>query len=162
VCVCVCVFVCVFVCVCVRVCVVCVCVYIITTHYWSSVSLNDTLLSYGVALISRIDKIIGRFCKRALLKRQYSAKETYNLIDPTNRSHPIRHTTGWRRPIGCLNLQVIFRKRATNYMVFLKKMTYEDKASYDPTPLCTTLSSQRVIMSNNIQEWLKNNHLTLW
>jgi len=28
------------------------------------------------------------FCKRALLKRRYSAKETYNLIDPTNRSHP--------------------------------------------------------------------------
>jgi len=23
--------------------------------------------------------------------------------------------TGWRRPIGCLKLQVIFRKRATNY-----------------------------------------------
>ena len=28
-------------------------------------------------------------CKRALLKRQYSVKETYNFMDPTNRSHPI-------------------------------------------------------------------------
>ena len=44
---------------------------------------------YGVASISRIDKIIGLFCKRALQKRQYSAKETYNFIDPTDRSHPI-------------------------------------------------------------------------
>jgi len=44
---------------------------------------------YGVALVSRIDKIIGLFCKRALQKSQYSAKETYNLIDPTIRSHPI-------------------------------------------------------------------------
>jgi len=44
---------------------------------------------YGVALISRIDEIIGLFCKRALSKRRYSAKETYNLIDPTDRSHPI-------------------------------------------------------------------------
>jgi len=35
------------------------------------------------------DKIIGLFCKRALLKRLYSAKETYDLIDPTHRSHPI-------------------------------------------------------------------------
>jgi len=32
---------------------------------------------------------IGLLCKRAQLKRQYSAKETYNLIEPTNRSHPI-------------------------------------------------------------------------
>ena len=44
---------------------------------------------YGVASISRIDKIIGLLCKRALLKRLYSAKETCNLIDPTDRSHPI-------------------------------------------------------------------------
>ena len=44
---------------------------------------------YGVALGSRIDKIIGLFCKRALQKRLYSAKETCNFIDPTNRSHPI-------------------------------------------------------------------------
>ena len=42
-----------------------------------------------VALVSRIDKIIGLFCKRALKKRQYSAKETCNFIDPTNLSHPI-------------------------------------------------------------------------
>jgi len=35
-------------------------------------------------------KITGLFCKRALWKRQYSAKETYNFIDPTtDRSHPI-------------------------------------------------------------------------
>ena len=43
---------------------------------------------YGVALVSRIDKIICLFCKRDLWKRQYSAKETYNSIDPTDRSHP--------------------------------------------------------------------------
>ena len=45
--------------------------------------------AYGVALVSSIDKMIGLFCKRALWKRQYSAKETYNLIDPTDCSHPI-------------------------------------------------------------------------
>jgi len=44
---------------------------------------------YGVALVRRIDKIIDLFCKRALQKRLYSARETYNLIDPTDRSHPI-------------------------------------------------------------------------
>jgi len=42
-----------------------------------------------VQVLDRIDYIIGLFCKWALLKRLYSAEETYNLIDPTNRSHPI-------------------------------------------------------------------------
>jgi len=36
--------------------------------------------------------------------------------------------TGWRRLLGCLKLQVIFRKRATNYRALLRRMTYEDKA----------------------------------
>ena len=44
---------------------------------------------YGVASYDRLLKIIGLFCKRDLLKRRYSVKETYNLIDPTDHSHPI-------------------------------------------------------------------------
>jgi hypothetical protein len=32
--------------------------------------------------------------------------------------------TEWRRPIECLELQVIFRKRATNYRACLRKTTY--------------------------------------
>jgi len=46
-------------------------------------------MGYGVATISRLLKMIGLFCKRALSKRRYSAKETYNFKEPTNRSHPI-------------------------------------------------------------------------
>ena len=38
---------------------------------------------YLVALVSRIDKIIDLFCKRALSKRLCSSKETYDFIDPT-------------------------------------------------------------------------------
>jgi len=41
---------------------------------------------YGVA---RNLKSIGLFCKRALSNRRYSAKETYDFKEPTNRSHPI-------------------------------------------------------------------------
>ena len=44
---------------------------------------------YGVATIGRLLKMIGLFCKRALLKRRYSAKETYTFKEPTNRSHPV-------------------------------------------------------------------------
>ena len=47
------------------------------------------LSTYGVALVSRIDKMIGLFCKRALRKRLYSAKETWDFIDPTDRSQRI-------------------------------------------------------------------------
>jgi len=46
---------------------------------------------YGVAMMSRLLKITGLFCKRALQKRRYSARETYNLKELSNRSHPIPH-----------------------------------------------------------------------
>jgi len=45
--------------------------------------------------------------------------------------------TGWRRPIECLKLQVILRKRATNYRALLREMTHKDKASYGSSPLCS-------------------------
>ena len=44
---------------------------------------------YGVAAISRLLKIIGLCCRRALWKRRYSAKETYDFQEPNKRSHPI-------------------------------------------------------------------------
>ena len=54
---------------------------------------------YGVATISRLSKIIGLCCKRTLQKRLYSAKETYNFQEPTNRRHRITyiltHNTDW-------------------------------------------------------------------
>jgi len=49
--------------------------------------------------------------------------------------------TEWPRPTGCLKLQVIFRKRATNDTALLWKMTYEDTASCGSTPPCTEGSS---------------------
>jgi len=58
------------------------------TAMWVHV-IVDKVYIYGVATISRLLKIIGLFCKRALQKRLYSAKETCNFKVPTNRSHPI-------------------------------------------------------------------------
>jgi hypothetical protein len=55
---------------------------------------------YGVAATSRLLKIIGLFCKRALLKRRYSAKETYSFKEHTNRSHPIP-------PGHCLKMRLV-------------------------------------------------------
>ena len=42
----------------------------------------------------------------------------------------------WQRLIGCLKMQVIFGKRATNYRALLWKMTCLHKTSYDSTPPC--------------------------
>jgi len=52
-------------------------------------------------------------------------------------------STGRRRPIGCLESQVIFRKRATNYRALLRKMTYKDKASYGSSPPCIAFRDSR-------------------
>ena len=44
---------------------------------------------YGVATISRIDKIIGLFYRILSLLQGFFAKVTNNFIDPTDQSHPI-------------------------------------------------------------------------
>jgi len=45
--------------------------------------------AYGVATVSTIDQIIRIFCRILSLLQGSFAKETYNLIDLTNQSHPI-------------------------------------------------------------------------
>ena len=49
-------------------------------------------IHYAVTSVSRIDQIIGLFSRIASLLQVSFAKETYNLIDPANRSHPIHLT----------------------------------------------------------------------
>jgi len=74
---------------------VCVCVWECDTDLSFYVSDPDLPLKLiyldEVATITRLLKMIGLFCKRALEKRLYSAKETYHFKEPTNRSHPIPH-----------------------------------------------------------------------
>jgi len=47
-----------------------------------------SLYMYGMASVSKIDKIIGLFCRILSLWWGSFAKETYNFIDPTDQSHP--------------------------------------------------------------------------
>jgi len=54
----------------------------------------------------------------------------------------------WRRLIGYLKLQVIFRKRATKYRALLRKITCKDKASYDSTPPCNTFVPYWLLLYN--------------
>jgi len=60
-----------------------------TTHLiYTHTHTTCTCSEYGVATYSGLLKITDVFCKRALWKRRYSAKKTYSLKEPTNRSHP--------------------------------------------------------------------------
>jgi len=52
--------------------------------------------------------------------------------------------TGWRRLIGCLKLQLIFRKRAINYRALVQKMICKDKASYGSSSPCTSAPAPRL------------------
>ena len=70
--------------------------------------------------------------------------------------------TGWRRLIGSPKLQIIFHKRATKYRLFLRKMTYKDKGSYESSPSCT--SSHSLILldmsySCHTHEWVMSHTL---
>ena len=60
----------------------------------------------AVATMCRRLKNTGLLCKRALQKRRYSAKETYNFKEPANRSNPIvmKALKGWLRIVGSLKL----------------------------------------------------------
>jgi len=52
-------------------------------------AITSCVVYYGVATVSRIDKITGLFCRILSLLQGSFAKETYNFIDPTHQSHPI-------------------------------------------------------------------------
>ena len=55
-----------------------------------------------------------------------------HVPDDTNKSHNTH--TGWRRCIGCRNLQVSFCKRTIDYRVLLRKEMYNDEAFYACLP----------------------------
>jgi len=64
--------------------------------------------------------------------------------------------SGWRRPIGCLKLQVIFRKRAINDRALWREMIYKDKAFYGSSPPCK--QSGEGTFENIYQQFLKSQH----
>ena len=56
----------------------------------------------------------------------------------------VGRTTGWRKPRGCLKLQVFFHKRAIDHRALFRKLTHKDKASYATSPPCTLVCSMCV------------------
>jgi len=105
-----------------------------------------------VATISRLLKIIGLFCKTALQKRRYSAKETYNFKEPTNRSHLIPH---FQLSPSCILMSSHFRIVSTNILI-RSTITTNMVIRLIHIPHCQLLSSCILmsshfrIVSNNI------------
>jgi len=67
--------------------------------------------------------------------------------------------TLWRRPIGCLKLQVIFRNRATDYRALLRKMTYTEMVSCGPWPPCISslcVTAQKKKSSQHKKNWVRH------
>jgi len=57
-----------------------------------------------------------------------------DILDELKHLVLAQFCTWWRRPIGCLKLQVIFCNRATNYRALLREMYYKNTASYGSSP----------------------------
>jgi len=75
--------------------------------------------------------------------------------------------TGRQKCIGCLKLQVSFRKRATNHRALWRKITSKDKASYSSSPLCTARSRKDVTRNchqntNRNSVWSKSRLFFEW
>jgi len=85
------------------------------------------------------------------------------IVTRVNKHKIALTVTGWRRPIGCLELQVIFRKRATDYRALLRKMTSKDKASYASSPPCMShLHASHLIYAPPCMSHLHASHLAIF
>jgi len=74
---------------------------------------------------SRLHKIISLFCKRALLKRLYSAIETCNFKESIQHSHPLTAPPSNAQIIG------LFCKRDLLKRLYSAKETYNFKESIE-------------------------------
>ena len=69
---------------------------------------------------------------RAVLTEISRRKDSCKVL--TDDKAVLAECTGWRRQIGCLRLQVIFRQSAANLRPLLRKMTHNDQASCGSLP----------------------------
>jgi len=93
------------------------------THQWAKAWIwmrhvagkNESYHAYGVATISRLLKIRGRFCRIQSLLEGSFAKETYNSEEPTHRSHPIESVMSrlWTRHVRISDVAHLHVKRNT-------------------------------------------------
>ena len=88
------------------------------------------LSTYGVATVNRIDQIIGLFCRILSLLQGSFARETFNLFDPTNQSHPIGLFCGRIRGLEWTNMGFVCRD-IYEYSSLLRKYKGFEWIKYD-------------------------------
>ena len=111
-------------------------------------------------------------CNDFLHKNTYTLSNSHlhagiDLYTHTHITTRGQRATGFSRPIGCPTLQVSFRKKATNFSAFWRKIIYKDKTPYTSSPPCTSLWQYRGLDSPhthtrtqiNIKQSLSNPHL---
>jgi len=122
------------VCVCVCVCV-CVIEQIVLTYLNMHVNLYVYLYMQGKRTKARHKYTYQSTWIFRYVRTIYFLRHTHTHTHMRVRENAQKHATnsrssaGWQRCIGCLKLQVSFRKWATNYRAFWREMTYKDKAS---------------------------------
>ena len=120
---------------------ICVCLYVYI-YIYIHIYIYTTLVEMQIPCEMRKHSQRYTMEEYGALSKEYRALliECRALLIVEMQIRPGRKTrhlcTGWRRPIWCLELQVIFWKRVTNYRALLRKMTFEDKASYGSSPPC--------------------------
>jgi len=109
------------------------------THTHTPLVCGDWSTSHAAILAKKINICVCTYIYMHIYVYTYTQEHIYVY-------------TGWRRLIGSPKLQIIFHKRATKYRSLLRKMTYEDKASYESSPPCVyiyihTLNVYKCILS---------------
>jgi len=123
-------------------------------------------MSRGIATMSRLLLIIGLFCQRALQKRLYSAKETYNFKEPNNHSHPICRTyqrlcvTHLRRVshisshVTHMNKSCHTREEVMENTIILLAMP--KSMSFSESHICMSHISRRMSHDTHLNEWMSH------
>jgi len=114
---------------------------------------------------SRLLKITRHFCKRALWKRLYSAKETYNLKEPTNRSHPIiRHMNESYHTREQVTSNTWTHESTTHCNTLQHTVTHCNTLQHIATH-CSTLQHAATHTATHSHEWvishMRTSHVTL-
>ena len=94
------------------------------THVFAYIHIRILLLiSKRICVCADGSSVQAKFFQRWLPEQRRGQLVRFSEWVSSANSVILPCSTGWRKPRGCLKLQVIFRKRATNYRALLRKMT---------------------------------------
>jgi len=114
---------------------ICVCIHALYRHVKYTVNIDQGILymtrvtKYNHTYICVYIHVLHRHLGHTAFAVYFSGPKSVVTVFFFFQIHVpwSRHVAGWRRCIGGLTLQVIFRKRATNYRALLRKITTQTR-----------------------------------